>query len=123
MLKHPWRMVHHLCCWTFLLVASFATANPDYHAWRVAMPYAPDEQPDVARIDLSGTWQFKADPEGVGEVEGWYRDSVDAADWRDFRVPGIWNEGRDAGVAESYNGFGWFRRTFEAPSDWRDSDV
>jgi hypothetical protein len=73
----------------------------------------------VLKKDLSGIWRFKADPEKVGEKEGWFREDYDDSEWRDFRVPGVWNEGRNAGVEWNYSGYGWFRRRFTVPKGWR----
>ena len=103
--------------------AGLVYANEDYHTWRLEMPYAEDEVPDVERIGLNGAWLFRADPDGIGETQRWFGQSVDTADWRDFEVPGVWNEGRDAGVAWNYSGLGWFRREFHVPEEWRDAPI
>jgi len=73
----------------------------------------------VLRKDLSGIWKFKADPNKVGEKEEWFKEDYDDSNWRDFKVPGVWNEGRDAGVAWNYSGYGWFRRRFTVPKGWK----
>lgn len=72
----------------------------------------------VLREDLSGIWKFKADPQKVGKEEGWFRPDYDDSSWRDFLVPGVWNEGREAGVPWNYSGYGWFRRRFSVPKGW-----
>lgn len=73
----------------------------------------------VLRKDLSGIWRFRADPNKVGEKEGWFKTDYDDSNWRDFKVPGVWNEGREAGVEWNYSGYGWFRRWFTVPKGWR----
>ncbi len=106
-----------------LIGVSSASANEDFHTWRLEMSYAQDEIPDVERVGLNDVWKFKADPQGVGEAEQWYMEDVDMAGWMDFEVPGVWNEGRDAGVAWNYNGLGWFRKVFNIPQEWRGSSI
>lgn len=41
------------------------------------------------KLDLSGIWDFKTDPDGVGEHEGWFNGLTGA---RPIAVPGSWNE-------------------------------
>ncbi len=41
------------------------------------------------RLDLSGIWDFKTDPEGVGDQQGWFNG---LGETRPIAVPGSWNE-------------------------------
>lgn len=41
------------------------------------------------RLDLSGIWDFKIDPDEVGEKEGWFNGLSEA---RPVAVPSSWNE-------------------------------
>src|ERR1051326_1763039 len=40
-------------------------------------------------VDLSGAWEFKADPLDVGRAEKWFEDGVVYE--RQIQVPGAWN--------------------------------
>ena len=64
-------------------------------------------------FDLSGVWDFQADPRDVGETERWHLGVPDA---RPIAVPGSWNEQ----YADLYNYFGpaWYVREFYAPRGW-----
>ncbi|MEO1010003.1 MAG: glycoside hydrolase family 2 TIM barrel-domain containing protein [Bacteroidota bacterium] len=62
------------------------------------------------KITLDGTWNFKIDPYGKGEKEGWYNSDVNFTTWDKMKVPGNWdliNEYAD------YAGDAWYSRTFE----------
>jgi beta-glucuronidase len=63
--------------------------------------------------DLSGFWDFRFDPEGAGEGQGWSR-GFDRG--RPIAVPASWNdqfeEGRD------YLGPAWYQTRFDLPWNW-----
>jgi beta-galactosidase len=71
-------------------------------------------------VSLCGQWWFRTDPLNVGEEERWYGtiDSISA--WRKVRVPHTWQV--DLAFVE-YRGVAWYRRAFDAPSDWQNSAV
>lgn len=109
------------CLWSLVIFSLFLPACHSKLQTRVK--YESDEIPAVERIDLTGVWQFAPDANNVGESEKWYAPEFDDSAWVDFTVPGVWNEGQDVGVEWNYNGFGWFRREFDAPSDWQGGNI
>lgn len=65
-------------------------------------------------LDLSGLWNFQADPDGRGEAEGWFRTLPDT---RSIAVPGSWNEQYED--LFSYLGAAWYQRSFYVPAGWQ----
>lgn len=69
---------------------------------------------------LNGTWQFKTDPYQQGLEENWQALNFPTSDWDEMKVPGNWdikNEYAD------YFGTAWYRKDFEAPSNWREKAI
>lgn len=60
-------------------------------------------------------WRFRTDPSVVGEKQGWFKTNFDDSAWQPFSIGKYWEE---QGIDEDqdYDGVGWYRRTFEAPS-------
>ncbi len=60
---------------------------------------------DFRQIEsLKGNWKFS-----VGDNKEWAKPDFDDSDWDQIRVPSTWeNQGYD-----DYNGFAWYRKTFE----------
>jgi beta-glucuronidase len=70
------------------------------------------------KLDLSGIWDFKIDPEEVGVQNGWFNG---LAEGRPIAVPGSWNEQcQDLYV---YLGMAWYARTTYIPQAWKDQRV
>ncbi len=70
------------------------------------------------KLDLSGIWDFKTDPDEVGEQNGWYNGLEGS---RPMAVPGSWNE-QYADIF-NYTDLSWYvKRTF-VPSSWKDQRV
>ncbi|MFN8475389.1 MAG: beta-glucuronidase [Anaerolineae bacterium] len=70
------------------------------------------------KLDISGIWDFKTDPDGVGEASGW---AGGLADSRPMAVPGSWNEQYED--LFGYLGLAWYvTRTF-VPRNWRGQRV
>ncbi|HMM40982.1 MAG TPA: hypothetical protein PKA95_03690, partial [Thermomicrobiales bacterium] len=66
------------------------------------------------RLDLSGIWAFRIDPDEVGEQQGWFNG---LANWQPIAVPGSWNE--QYADLFNYLGLAWYvTRTF-VPRGWR----
>jgi beta-glucuronidase len=77
------------------------------------------QQNDVRnRLDLSGFWDFKLDPEEVGESQGWF-DGLSES--RRIAVPGSWNEQFED--AYNYLGMAWYVCDFYVPSGWKGQRV
>jgi beta-glucuronidase len=70
------------------------------------------------KLDLSGIWDFKTDPDGSGEQEDWFN-GLDGA--RPIAVPGSWNEQ----YAELFNYFdlAWYHKRTYIPRSWNGQRV
>jgi beta-glucuronidase len=69
-------------------------------------------------LDLSGIWDFRTDPEGVGARDGWFNGLEQA---RPIAVPGSWNEQYED--IFNYTDLSWyFRRTY-VPTSWQGQRV
>jgi beta-glucuronidase len=71
-------------------------------------------------LSLCGEWHFRTDPENVGEQRQWFSNPAEPASWKGVTVPHTWQT--EPRLAD-YRGVAWYRRTFEAPSAWRESAV
>ena len=69
-------------------------------------------------LDLSGFWDFKLDPEGNGEEEGWYGGLTAP---RTIAVPASWNELYQD--TREYLDTAWYVRECYVPSGWRGQQV
>ncbi|MCW5849364.1 MAG: beta-glucuronidase [Anaerolineae bacterium] len=70
------------------------------------------------KLDLSGIWDFKTDPDSVGEPAGWANGLPDS---RPMAVPGSWNEQYED--LFGYLDLAWYvTRTF-VPSTWQGQRV
>ena len=67
------------------------------------------------RLDLSGIWDFKPDPDEVGEQNGWFNGLSEA---RPMAVPGSWNDQYED--LYLYLGMGWYTCTTYIPQAWKD---
>jgi beta-glucuronidase len=70
------------------------------------------------KLDLSGIWDFKADPEEIGVQNGWFNGLAEA---RPIAVPGSWNE--QYADLYLYLGMAWYTRTTYIPRAWKDQRV
>jgi hypothetical protein len=85
---------------------------------RVAIPLPEHPRPDFQREEwqnLNGPWQFRFDPQNVGEAQGWFRSGLPAP--RSIVVPFPWGSSL-SGVPDSAD-IGWYARTIETPAGWR----
>jgi beta-glucuronidase len=69
-------------------------------------------------FDLSGIWDFRTDPEEIGEREGWQNGLARA---RPMAVPGSWNEQYED--IFNYLGLGWYVKRAYVPAAWRGQRV
>jgi beta-glucuronidase len=69
-------------------------------------------------FDLSGFWDFKRDPDCIGETEGWF-DGLIAP--RTIAVPGSWNE--QFQDTRDYLGTAWYVREVYIPHGWEGQRV
>jgi beta-glucuronidase len=70
------------------------------------------------KLDLSGIWDFRTDPQDVGVSEQWYNGLSDA---RPMAVPGSWNEQYED--LYSYLDTGWYVRRFFVARSWQGQRV
>lgn len=71
-------------------------------------------------ISLNGNWHFKTDPDSTGTDKGWHETGLDVSGWDKLPVPGNWDVENDYA---HYIGKAFYRRSFEAPEKWQDSQV
>jgi beta-glucuronidase len=66
------------------------------------------------KLDLSGLWDFQADPDQTGESQGWQRGLEEA---RPIAVPGSWNEQYED--LYHYLGLAWYAKSTFIPPSWK----
>jgi beta-galactosidase len=77
-------------------------------------------QSRTERTSLNGLWQFRMDPDKVGQANGWYKAAGSSQDWQTVSVPHTWQISQDSA---EYFGTAWYRRTFEPPQSWSEQTV
>lgn len=70
------------------------------------------------KLDISGIWDFKTDPDGMGEANGW-ANGLNGS--RPMAVPGSWNEQYDD--LFGYLDLAWYVKKVYVPSCWKDQRV
>jgi beta-glucuronidase len=70
------------------------------------------------KLDLSGIWDFKTDPEEIGEQNEWFNGLIES---RPIAVPGSWNEQYED--LYNYLGLAWYVRRTYVPSSWQGQRV
>jgi len=70
------------------------------------------------KLDISGIWDFKTDPDGVGETNGWFDGLTDP---RPMAVPGSWNE--QYNDLFGYLDLAWYVRGTYIPESWQGERV
>lgn len=60
---------------------------------------------------LPELWQFRTDPEDVGEKQEWFRPGAVIADWKPISTHKAWEES-----GYNYNGYGWYALDLELPA-------
>ncbi|MEN7974047.1 MAG: beta-glucuronidase, partial [Verrucomicrobiota bacterium] len=70
------------------------------------------------RLDISGIWDFQADPDEIGAANGWFNGLPEP---RPMAVPGSWNEQYE----DIYNYFGlsWYLKRAYIPKSWQGDRV
>lgn len=71
-------------------------------------------------LSLCGQWWFRTDFDSVGVEQRWYGTDYSVSDWRKVKVPHTWQI--DPAFVD-YRGVAWYRRTFDAASEWQNSAV
>ncbi len=83
-------------------------------------PAASSQNADAAFLPLDGMWQFRLDPQGRGELEGWHLAGNFGSGWAAVTVPHTWQVDP---ASAGYHGDAWYRRTFTAPAWWASQTV
>jgi beta-glucuronidase len=71
-------------------------------------------------VSLCGQWLFRTDSGNVGKEQRWFGSHESVSAWHKVLVPHTWQV--DPALVE-YRGVAWYRRTFDAPSEWQNSAV
>jgi beta-galactosidase len=71
-------------------------------------------------VSLCGQWWFRTDSGNVGKEQRWYGSDESMVAWRKVRVPHTWQV---EPTFSDYRGVAWYRRTFDAPSEWQNSAI
>jgi beta-glucuronidase len=69
----------------------------------------------TGRYLLGGEWLYRADPTGVGLVQGWFKNVASTIGWSPVTVPNAYNAG-DFSNASMNGSVGWYRRDFTLPA-------
>ena len=65
-------------------------------------------------LDLSGRWKFS-----IGDDTTWATPMYNDLNWEEIQVPSTWeNQG-----FHGYNGFAWYRKSFNLPADFQNSNL
>ena len=70
--------------------------------------------PGESLISLNGLWNFKADYYNNGEDQAWFGGRFNDSGWDKLPVPGNWDIRNEYA---NYSGKGWYRTSFETPSE------
>src|ERR1700676_1673487 len=82
---------------------------------------AVEKAPDLSApetVSLCGPWWFRADSANVGVEQRWFATDDSIGDWRRVNVPFTWQVDP---AFTNYRGVAWYRRTFDAASEWQNS--
>ncbi len=71
-------------------------------------------------VSLCGQWWFRTDSGNVGKEQRWYGSDESIVAWRKVHVPHTWQV---EPTFSDYRGVAWYRRTFDAPSEWQNSAI
>jgi beta-galactosidase len=71
-------------------------------------------------VSLCGQWSFRTDSGNVGKEQRWFGSDEPISAWHRVLVPHTWQV--DSAFID-YRGVAWYRRTFDAPSEWQNSAV
>ena len=71
-------------------------------------------------VSLCGQWWFRTDSGNAGKEQRWFGSDESISAWQKVLVPHTWQV--DPALVD-YRGIAWYRRSFDAPSEWQDSAV
>jgi beta-glucuronidase len=101
-----------------ITLAGFAASHHQTVAYQATPPTTGalyvDGQTD--RYLLGGVWLYRADPDDVGQTDGYWRDVRSTQAWTRLTVPNAFNAGAPLTRASMYGSVGWYRRDFTLPA-------
>ncbi|WP_373515813.1 sugar-binding domain-containing protein [Persicitalea sp.] len=74
----------------------------------------------VSINSFNGDWNFRTDPNDIGEAQGWYKKDFSPNQWDTMNVPGNWDLRNEYA---HYVGKAWYHKRFIASSAWKDKIV
>ncbi len=102
-------------------VTAAAVKSGNYHVHAVITEPSGQKIEDVIEvrvgsgiIALDGEWKFK-----TGTNNTWSKSEFDDTRWKLMPVPGSW---KNHGIGD-FLGYGWYRRVFNVPADWKGRNV
>jgi sialate O-acetylesterase len=69
-----------------------------------------------AKLDA---WFVLHDPGATDATAPWFDPAMDDSDWEQMDLPVMWEEAGHDG----FDGIGWFRRSFDLPTDWSHREI
>lgn len=98
-----------------LLLSSGVFASESFvHSDASLINLRPVQNAHRNKMDISGIWSFKIDPEDAGESEGWFNALQNAVD---IAVPGSWNDQIEG--LHNYLGTAWYQTKTFVPATWK----
>ncbi len=76
----------------------------------------PQDSATRERKDLSGIWDFRFDPDGVGRQQRWWQGRLPQS--RPMAVPASYNDLLTDKAAHDHIGDAWYQRTVQVPAGW-----
>ncbi|MHC4149149.1 MAG: sugar-binding domain-containing protein, partial [Planctomycetota bacterium] len=104
-MKARWTRIYRL----FLLISFCLFAVCACEA-TLADGFVPDITSSGYKLCLNGQWQFRLDPNNVGEEKQWWK-SANAETWKTVKVPSTYNLYEER--LKRYTGKAWYSKTFK----------
>lgn len=79
---------------------------------------SPVQNANRNKMDISGIWKFKIDPDNVGETNHWFQGLKDATN---IAVPGSWNDQIEG--LHNYLGTAWYETETFIPQSWKKEKI
>lgn len=107
---------------SFLLAYVFLSISMARGKDEASIPLPEHPRPDFERaewLNLNGPWEFRFDPEDIGQREGWHSGEMGTS--MTIVVPFSW--GSPLSTVEDEADIGWYERGVEVPESWREGRV
>ncbi len=89
--------------------------HEDWRKVKMTDRYADQWATSVVPAHGWSQWEFRKDVDDVGVGNKWYVDgSTEPGEWMPIEIGTFW----DNTAVGSYQGYGWYRTTFEMPAEW-----